>query len=207
MARIDELRLMAKVARMSAPPRAEPAATNVTWVSTTETAPWQSKTPASGGRGGFGGGRDLDPLVDLPLQTVEGFGACFNELGWTSLQALGEADRQKILREMFAPGGGANFTLCRMPVGANDFSRDWYSYDETPDDFELRHFNIGNDLETLAPFIKGAQRYNPALQLWASPWSPPTWMKRNKAYWCRAGQPPAAPGGWRTRRGRWGCTG
>ena len=39
-----------------------------------------------------------------------------------------------------------------MPVGANDFSRDWYSYDETPDDFALAHFSIANDLETLIPF-------------------------------------------------------
>jgi hypothetical protein len=52
-----------------------------------------------------------------------------------------------------------------MPVGANDFSRDWYSYDETPDDFALERFSIANDLETLAPFLKNAQGYNPALRL------------------------------------------
>src|SRR2546421_30467 len=38
------------------------------------------------------------------------------------------------------------------------------------------------DLETLIPFIKKAQKYNPSLKLWASPWSPPTWMKYNKHY-------------------------
>ncbi|HXY41461.1 MAG TPA: glycoside hydrolase family 30 beta sandwich domain-containing protein, partial [Vicinamibacteria bacterium] len=36
--------------------------------------------------------------------------------------------------------------------------------------------------ETLVPFIKAAQRQQPALRLWASPWSPPTWMKRNRHY-------------------------
>ena len=25
-----------------------------------------------------------------------------------------------------------------MPVGANDFSLDWYSYDEVPNDFDLK---------------------------------------------------------------------
>jgi O-glycosyl hydrolase len=57
---------------------------------------------------------------------------------------------------LFAPGVGANFTVCRMPIGANDFSLDWYSYDEVPDDFSLQHFSISRDLETLVPFIKGA---------------------------------------------------
>jgi len=170
-------------------PRQSPSGpeTSFSWISTTETVPWQTKTADAGGRGGFGGGfgggaRDLDVRVESPAQTIEGFGACFNELGWTSLQELSEEDRDGILRELFAPGVGANFTICRMPLGANDFSRDWYSYDETPDDFALDHFSIANDLETLVPFIKSAQRHNPSLRLWASPWSPPTWMKRNKHY-------------------------
>ncbi|RZK13976.1 MAG: beta-glycosidase, partial [Hymenobacter sp.] len=106
----------------------------------------------------------------------------FNELGWTSLGALSKADRESIMRELFAPGVGGNFTICRMPIGANDFSRDWYSYDETPGDFELAHFSIANDEQTLIPFIKQAQQYNPRLALWASPWSPPTWMKYNHHY-------------------------
>lgn len=69
-----------------------------------------------------------------------------------------------------------------MPVGANDFSRDWYSYDETPGDFALQDFSIANDEQTLIPFIKSARQYQPNLKLWASPWSPPTWMKYNHHY-------------------------
>ena len=40
-----------------------------------------------------------------------------------------------------------------MPIGANDFARDWYSYDEVDGDFALEHFSIANDLEILVPFI------------------------------------------------------
>jgi glucosylceramidase len=69
-----------------------------------------------------------------------------------------------------------------MPIGANDFSLDWYSYDETPGDFNLTHFSIANDMNTLVPFIKEAKHYNPGLKIWASPWSPPSWMKYNKHY-------------------------
>jgi glucosylceramidase len=102
-----------------------------------------------------------------------------------SLLSLPAATR-KILKEMFAPGKGANFTICRMPIGANDFSRQWYSYNETPGDFDMKNFSIANDQETLIPFIKAAMKYNPSIKLWASPWSPPAWMKTNGHYAARA---------------------
>jgi glucosylceramidase len=113
---------------------------------------------------------------------IEGFGACFNELGWTSLQALSEPDRESVLRELFDPAAGARLTYCRMPIGANDFATEAYSYDETDGDFDLRNFSIEHDRHTLIPFIQAALRYQPKLRLWASPWSPPTWMKRNRHY-------------------------
>jgi glucosylceramidase len=116
-------------------------------------------------------------------QTIEGFGTCFNELGWTSLSLLPEADLASVMRELFTPEGG-NFTICRMPLGANDFSRNWYSYNETEGDFEMENFSVANDYETLIPFIKEARKYNPSLRIWASPWCPPSWMKYNKHYAC-----------------------
>jgi glucosylceramidase len=154
----------------------------VEWISTTEASQWMSvkgltTLPVSGKS-------DIEILLDKPLQTIEGFGACFNELGWTSLNSLDNSDRESILKELFAPGVGGNFTICRMPVAANDFARDWYSYNETEGDFEMKNFSIANDLQTLVPFIKNAKQYNPALKIWASPWSPPSWMKWNKHYAC-----------------------
>jgi len=152
----------------------------VEWVSSTQTELWKlhkelASTPVSGKF-------DVEINPKNMLQTIEGFGACFNEAGWISLSMLSDKDRENIFKELYAPGSGANFTICRMPVGANDFSRDWYSYNETDGDFEMKNFSIANDKETLIPFIKNAQKYNPALKLWASPWSPPSWMKYNKHY-------------------------
>ena len=125
---------------------------------------------------------DAEILINKPLQVIDGFGTCFNELGWASLSQLKPTERENIMSELFAPGKGANFTICRMPVGANDFSLDWYSYNETPGDFEMKNFSIAHDEKYLIPFIKNAQKYNPKLSLWASPWSPPIWMKYNKHY-------------------------
>ena len=171
---------------------AQMATGDVTWISTTATSRWQQR-PLRGREWRWD---TLDARVATEAQgpPIAGFGACFNELGWTALGALNASDRDAIFKEMFEPGTGACFNLCRMPVGANDFSRGWYSYDEHDGDFALEHFSIANDLETLVPFIKSAQSHQPELELWASPWSPPTWMKRNKHYAAAMqfipGQPP-----------------
>ena len=153
---------------------------DVRWVVSTRDAPWRT---ASGVSMRPAGAEPADVIVDPHArgQTMEGFGACFNELGWDALQRLPGARREAVLDELFGPDG-ARFTLCRMPVGANDFSRDWYSYDETPGDFALERFSVARDETGLIPFIKAALRRQPRLRLWASPWSPPTWMKRNGHY-------------------------
>lgn len=158
------------------------AQNSVEWVSTSAVSQWQKHkdltvSPVSDKP-------QVEIQIDKPLQKIEGFGACFNELGWTALNSLSGEDRENIFKELFAPGLGANFNICRMPVAANDFARDWYSYNETDGDFEMKSFSIANDLQTLIPFIKNARKYNPGLTIWASPWSPPSWMKWNKHYAC-----------------------
>lgn len=152
------------------------------WVTTTENSIWrqQNDLPAASA--------DTCPHIDVTIlphqkqQKIDGFGACFNELGWISLSYLDPMVREEILEELFFPGVGANFSICRMPVGANDFSRDWYSYNETDGDFDMKNFTIANDQQTLIPFIKSALKQNPDLHLLASPWCPPSWMKYNKHY-------------------------
>lgn len=129
-----------------------------------------------------------------PAQTITGFGAAFSELGWQALSALPERVRQEALGALFADDGAA-FNVCRTPLGANDFSRRWYSYDETDGDFALNDFSIANDRETLIPFIRAAHAIRLTLKLWASPWSPPTWMKTNRRYAEMAAWPGTPPNG------------
>ena len=157
------------------------------WISTTRDDPWEKRDfPAPRIDNGNAA---VEILPDRMMQVMEGFGGCFNELGWMSLNALNPRDREFILEELFSPGIGASFAVCRMPLGANDFSRNWYSYDETEGDFGLDRFNIDQDMQTLVPFIRHALKYNPGLRIWASPWSPPSWMKYNKHYACATSPP------------------
>lgn len=156
----------------------------VEWVMTTPDVSWQAmdvKTIAFPSEG------TPDAVLDYSVtgQTIDGFGACFSELGWLSLSLLDDAGRTSVMKELFEPGTGANLNICRMPIAANDFARDWYSYDETDGDFGMKDFSIANDRETLIPFIKAALSCNPDMKLWATPWSPPLWMKDNRHYACQ----------------------
>jgi glucosylceramidase len=154
----------------------------IEWVSTTQNKPWGQQPKLKFSKAV----KKLDFVINSKntQQTITGFGACFNELGWSSLNSLNPIDRDLVLLEFFAPGVGGNFNICRMPLGANDFSLDWYSYNETAGDLEMKNFSIDNDKETLIPFIKAAKKFNPGLKLWASPWCPPSWMKYNQHYAC-----------------------
>ena len=155
----------------------------VRMVATTETERWLSKRVYQPAFSWDTLNLNIDPTQVRPgASPMRGFGACFNELGWTSLQMLSEPDRESILHELFDPSAGARFTYCRAPIGANDFATEAYSYDETDGDFGMKNFSIAHDEKTLVPFIQAALRYQPKLRLWASPWTPPSWMKRNHFY-------------------------
>lgn len=149
----------------------------VTWISSTpnRTLYTQDIAPAQ-----IATSPDLQ-LDGQSYQAIRGFGGCFNELGWLALQTVSDDERKQIIQELFDPEQ-MNFTFNRAPVGANDFADHWYSYDEVEGDYELNHFSVERDEQVLIPYIHAAQQWQPQMKLFASPWSPPTWMKRPKAY-------------------------
>lgn len=130
-----------------------------------------------------GGGQAPGLVIEArDLQPWEGFGGCFNELGWIALQALGRRDRARALDALFSRSAGCGFTRCRMPIGASDYAAEWYSHNEHAGDYAMRRFSIARDEQYLIPYIREAQLRRPDLSLFASPWSPPTWMKFPRAY-------------------------
>ena len=151
------------------------------WIETTRDTPWQEKRAGDS----TGGRKRLITISAVhPRQEIDGFGGCFNEMGWNALSSLAPDVRDTVLKDIFDPVHGAKFAICRMPVGANDYSMEWYSYDETAGDFEMNEFSIEHDRKFLIPYIKAAQKINPSLNIWASPWCPPSWMKVNDSYAC-----------------------
>jgi glucosylceramidase len=121
---------------------------------------------------------NADVTVDdtATAQTWEGFGGAFNEIGWNVLSMLSDADRATALRLLYG-ADGARFAFGRIPIGATDYSIDRYTLDETPGDTALADFSIERDTQRLIPFVKAAQAVKGNIRFWASPWTPPTWMK------------------------------
>ncbi|HEX7802668.1 MAG TPA: glycoside hydrolase family 30 beta sandwich domain-containing protein [Pseudoxanthomonas sp.] len=115
-------------------------------------------------------------------QRMLGFGASITDSSaWLIQHKMSSAQREALLQELFgrsADGIGLEFT--RLTIGASDFSRHHYSLDDPPDgeaDPQLRHFSIDPNLSDVVPVTRQALAVNPRLQVMASPWSAPAWMK------------------------------
>ena len=152
------------------------------WICSTKESQWQERHISGESSGAEASG--VTPLKlnpEIAFQTIDGFGGCFNELGWEALLALPAEKREQALKELFDVRG-ANFNLGRAPIGANDFAGGWYSLDETPGDYEMKDFSIERDRHGLIRFIHEAMKYQPKLAVWGVPWCPPSWMTTNGRY-------------------------
>lgn len=113
---------------------------------------------------------------DIEFQTIEGIGGAFNEIGGEALMALPKEKQKEVMENLFGKKG-AGFSFCRTAIGASDFGINAYSYSEVESDLDMKHFSIQREQTTVLPYIKQALIYNPKLKIFASPWSPPGWMK------------------------------
>jgi glucosylceramidase len=112
------------------------------------------------------------------MQTLLGFGGAFTEAAALTWQQLTPAAADDFLQACFSPTAGHGYTLCRVPMGSSDFGLGNYAHVETPGDLALASFSIARDRQHILPLIKAALAVaGRPLQLLASPWSPPAWMK------------------------------
>lgn len=149
-------------------------------VSSSYNNPWQNQTVKLIKSGPYN--ETIEIFTSNKKQVIHGFGACFNELGWEAMSVLKKAQRDSILKNVFDTTNGCRFSICRMPIGANDFSIGYYSLNDEYLDYAMDSFSLSRDKQRLIPYIKSAMKYNPELKIWGSPWTPPTWMKENMHY-------------------------
>lgn len=110
-------------------------------------------------------------------QEILGFGAAMTDASCYLLSQLSDADREAVMHDLFAPGE-MNLNVCRTCIGASDYSRNAYTFDESAEpDPELKKFSIDHDKEYILPVLRQARKANPELFLFSSPWTPPGWMK------------------------------
>jgi len=115
------------------------------------------------------------------FQKMHGFGAAMTDASAELFSRLPDAQRKAIMAELFGrANGGLGLSFTRLTVGASDFSRTHYSYDDTPGnapDPQLRYFSIAPARKYVLPRVREALAINPDLKVMISPWSAPAWMK------------------------------
>ncbi len=120
----------------------------------------------------------INVYPDLKYQEIIGFGGAFTETSAYNFAQVSDSVKSKIIDAYFDVDKGLGFNFCRTHINSCDFSLNEYTYVDD-NDRTLKTFSIKRDKEYVIPFIKAALKSNPDLFLFASPWSPPGWMKTN----------------------------
>ncbi len=114
------------------------------------------------------------------FQTIEGFGGAITDASAETYYKMPEDKQQELLEAYFDIEKGIGYSLCRTHINSCDFSSDSYAYSEVEGDTKLEHFSIEHDRKYRIPLTKAAiDKADGTLNFFASPWSPPAWMKTN----------------------------
>lgn len=116
-------------------------------------------------------------IIDkTPSNVCKGFGVALTGASCYELARMEPAARKKLLTDIYGKDG-LNLSVARLAIGSCDYSAEIYTYDDVPGDIELKHFSIERDRAYILPMIKEILEIRPDLKFFASPWSPPGWMK------------------------------
>ena len=118
----------------------------------------------------------------VEFQEILGFGGSFTESTAYNYSLLSDEDKARFIKDYFDNKDGIGYNFGRICISSSDFSLGLYSNVEEGDK-TLETFNIERDKKYIIPFIKDALKYrNEDIVLFASPWSPPPYMKDNNSY-------------------------
>ncbi len=126
-------------------------------------------------------GQQADIMIDTKqrFQRMAGFGASITDAtAWLIQTRMSALARAELLHELFSTRDGLGFSVTRITIGASDFSQSHYSYADTPGNPVA---DIAPARAHLIPTLKAMRRINPQLQVIATPWSAPAWMKTSNS--------------------------
>lgn len=120
----------------------------------------------------------VDPTKTF--QEFIGIGGAITDASAETFAKLPEDKQEEILNAYFDKEKGIGYTLARVNIHSCDFSSGSYTY-VNEGDAELKSFNIDHDRQYRIPLVKQAmKKAGGKLTLYASPWSPPAFMKDTK---------------------------
>lgn len=113
------------------------------------------------------------------FQTFLGIGAALTDASAETYYKLPKEKQDQFMEAYFHPQKGIGYSLARTIIHSCDFSSESYTYVDEGD-AELKSFNIDHDRKFRLPFTKKAiEAAGGKLTMYASPWSPPAFMKTN----------------------------
>lgn len=111
------------------------------------------------------------------FQSFLGIGGAITDASAEVFAKLPADTQVELLRAYYDPDEGIGYTLARTTIHSSDFSTASYTYIDEGDK-ELLSFSIDHDREFRIPLIKHAiDAAGGRLLMYASPWSPPAFMK------------------------------
>jgi glucosylceramidase len=115
------------------------------------------------------------------FQSFLGIGAAITDASAETFYKLTPAKQKEFMDAHFDPQKGIGYSVVRTNINSCDFSSDMYTYVKEGDK-ELKSFDISHDKKYKIPMIKEAMKTKGGnMTLFASPWSPPSWMKDNNS--------------------------
>jgi glucosylceramidase len=112
-------------------------------------------------------------------QSIVGIGGALTDASAETFAKIPAAKQREVLDAYFDPNKGIGYTLGRTHIHSCDFSSASYTY-VTEGDKDLKSFSIDHDRRFRIPFTRQAlATAGGKLTLFASPWSPPAFMKTN----------------------------
>jgi len=124
---------------------------------------------------------DASIVVDpsKTFQTFLGIGAALTDASAETYYKLSKENQDRFMEAYFNVEKGIGYSLARTHIHSCDFSSGSYTYVEEGDS-ELKTFNVEHDRAFRIPFTKRAiEAAGGTLMMYASPWSPPAFMKTN----------------------------
>lgn len=113
------------------------------------------------------------------FQTLLGIGGAITDASAEVFATLDAKNQQKFLDAYFDKDTGIGYSLLRTTIHSSDFSSKSYTYIEEGDK-ELKTFTIDHDRKYRIPLIKRSmEKAGDEMVFYASPWTPPAFMKTN----------------------------
>ncbi len=116
---------------------------------------------------------------DVLRQEILGFGGAFTEAAAYNYSLMDAKTKDAFMKAYFDRESGIGYNFGRTHINSCDFSLDIYTYVKEGDT-TLETFDISRERKYVIPFLKDAMKYcKEEIFLFASPWSPPAYMKDN----------------------------